>query len=88
MMKHQIALTMKELLRKKGRNAVWYGDIELIEECARLSGVEIQHPPKTIKYILNNLDRSTCFTKGYIIADVGGSKRRYRCFKLKETAGD
>lgn len=82
-MKYQIALTMKEIMLKNGRNTVWYGDLELIEECAELSGVKIQHPKKTIKYILDNLDRSPCFTKGYIIADIGGSKRRYRCFKLK-----
>ncbi|WP_337591084.1 hypothetical protein [Vescimonas sp.] len=82
-MKYQIALTMKEIMLKNGRNTVWYGDLELIEECAELSGVKIQHPKKTIKYILDNLDRSPCFTKGYIIADIDGSKRRYRCFKLK-----
>ena len=62
-MKYQIALTMKEIMLKNGRNTVWYGDLELIEECAELSGVKIQHPQKTIKYILDNLDRSPCFTK-------------------------
>lgn len=59
-MKYQIALTMKEIMLKNGRNTVWYGDLELIEECAELSGVKIQHPQKTIKYILDNLDRSPC----------------------------
>ena len=76
-------LFMKSFMRFRFQNTVWYGDLELIEECAELSGVKIQHPQKTIKYILDNLDRSPCFTKGYIIADIDGSKRRYRCFKLK-----
>lgn len=73
---------------EEGRHTVWYGDLELIEECAKLSGIETKHPQKTIKCILDHLDHSTHFTKGYIIADFGGSKRRYRCFKLKKTAED
>ena len=56
-MKYQIALTMKEIMLKNGRNTVWYNDLERGEVCADLKGVKIQHPQKTIKYILDNLDK-------------------------------
>ena len=87
-MKHNIALSMMELMLKKKRNTIWYGDIELIEECARLNCIEFLHPQKTIKRILDSLENSPYFIKGYIIADFNGVKRRYRCFELKKTGED
>ena len=62
---------------------VWYGDLDLIEECAKLSGVTKSHPQNTIQYVLNALDKSNLFIKGYIYADFNGRNKRYRSFKLK-----
>ncbi len=87
-MKQQVSQTMKKLLIERGRNTIWYGDIELIEECAKLNGIKNDHPKNTIKRILDYLDHSPDFSKGYIVADFSGNKRRYRCFKLIKTAED
>ena len=87
-MGQSVALNMKKLMLERGRQTVWYGDIELIEECARISGLTSNHPQKTIKSILDRLESSPDFSKSYITADFNGSKRRYRCFKLVGTAED
>lgn len=87
-MKHSVALNMKKLMFEKGRKTVWYGDIELIEECAIISGLKLYHPQKTIKSVLDRLESSPDFLKSYIVADFNGRKRRYRCFKLIGTAED
>lgn len=78
-----IDTTMKELLIANHRKSVWYGDISLLEECAKINNIRTNHPQKTIQKILNALDKSTLFKKTYIIADLSGQKRKYRCFTLK-----
>ena len=82
-MKKNIAQNMVNLMKQRNITTIWYGDIDLIEECAQLSHLPPMHPKQTIQYILNALDKSRYFSKGYIISDIDGAKRKYRCFKLK-----
>ena len=82
-MKNNIAQNMIIIMEKHNRKNIWYGDIELIEECARLSGVMKIHPQNTIQCILNALEKSNLFKKGYIKSDINGSNRKYRCFIIK-----
>ena len=82
-MKKRIAENMVEIMKQHNRNNIWYGDIDLIEECARKSHIPPLHPQKRIQYILNALDKSQHFSKGYIFSDINGKTRKYRCFKLK-----
>lgn len=77
-----IAQNMKSIMLEDHRKYVWYGDVYLIEKCAIMSGVIKRHPLDTIQCILNALDKSPLFSKGYIIADINGKKRRYRCFTI------
>lgn len=84
-MNNLIATNMKEILLLNNRSSVWYGDISLLEECAKKSMISSNHPQKTIQRILNSLDNSTLFKKSYIIADISGKKRKYRCFTLKDS---
>lgn len=79
---------MKNKLVELDRNCIWYGDIQIIENCAAECGVKASHPRKTIIAVLNALDNSPLFSKSYIIADINGSKRRYRCFSIIEKAED
>ncbi len=79
-----IAENMLKLMNEQQRKCVWYGDIFLIEKCAVKSGVMKKHPQDTIQCILNALDRSPLFIKGYIVIDVNGRKRRYRCFTIRD----
>ena len=79
-----IADNMAILLKENRRSSVWYGDIDLLEKCAVMSGLPKSHPKKTIQRVLNALDRSHNFTKGYIYADFSGTNRKYRCFTIKE----
>lgn len=82
-MRKNIAQNMVDILYKHNRKNVWYGDIEIIEECAKLSSIRKSHPKATIQCILNALDRSELFTKGYIISDINGKVQKYRCFSIK-----
>lgn len=77
-----IADTMYKLLLSKNRTSIWYGDIDIIEECANLCNVKKSHPQKTITCVLNALDQSSKFKKGYIHADFNGTTRKYRCFTI------
>ena len=47
-MNNPIAETMKELLESQNRTRVWYGDLDLIEQCAKLNGLHF-HPRKSNK---------------------------------------
>ncbi|MGN0316529.1 MAG: hypothetical protein ACI4E1_01190 [Lachnospira sp.] len=78
-----IDIAMKEILISHNRVSVWFGDLSLLEECAKKSMISTSHPQKTIQKILNALDRSPLFTKSYITADLSGQKRKYRCYTLK-----
>lgn len=82
-MRKTIAENLYGLLQLQKRSTIWYGDIELIEECAIISGVLKSHPKKTIATVLNSLDKSPLFEKGYIKADFNGTTRRYRCYTIK-----
>lgn len=82
-MKKTIAQNMIEIMKQYNRSSIWYGDIPLIEECAKKSDIPAKHPQQTIQHILNALDKSPYFTKGYIYSDISGTCRKYRCFKLK-----
>lgn len=84
-MNNSIEKSMILLLNRIGRHSVWYGDIDIIEECAKISGIKVQHPKKNIERILNGLENSPFFKKSYIESDFSGAKRKYRCFTLRET---
>lgn len=79
----KIDTTMQDILINNHRTSVWYGDLPLLEECAKMNKISTNHPKKTIQKILNALDKSPLFKKSYITADLSGQKRRYRCFTLK-----
>lgn len=79
-----IAENMKDILLENGQKSVWYGDIDIINECAKRSNLSNRHPIKLITDVLNALDRSALFEKSYIQADFSGRKRKYRCFTLSE----
>lgn len=70
-------------MKQSGRTNIWYGDIDLIEACAKQSKIPSMHPQKRIQHILNALENSRYFSKSYIISDINGKKRKYRCFTLK-----
>ena len=78
-----IDTTMKEILIHHHRTCVWFGDLFLLEECAKRVDINTRHPQKTIQKILNALDKSPLFVKSYITSDLSGRKRKYRCFTLK-----
>ena len=80
--KQTIIENMIKILNDNNRVCVWYGDIDLIEKCAILSSLPQPHPQKTIITILNAVDGSSEFIKGYIFSDITGVKRKYRCFTL------
>ena len=88
MTKSEIAHHVKDKLIQIKRNSIWYGDIQIIEECAEECGIIQSHPQKTIKVVLNALDKSPLFIKSYIFSDINGSKRKYRCFKIAKTVED
>lgn len=79
-----IAENMKDILIENKQKSVWYGDITIIEECAKKSNLSNRHPMKLITDVLNALDKSNLFQKSYIQADFSGRKRTYRCFTLLE----
>lgn len=82
-MKTTIAQNMIEIMKQHNRTTVWYGDLDLIEECAKKSHIPHKHPQNLIQQVLNALDRSPDFSKCYIFSDVSGRKIKYQCFKLK-----
>ena len=81
-MKQSIANKMYDLMLIEKREQIWFGDIDIIEKCAKACGIVKSHPKKTIVSVLNALDKSSKFKKGYIKADIGGSPHRYRCFTI------
>lgn len=83
-MNNSISDNMYNVLLKNNRTSVWYGDLELIEECAKLSKLKKDHPKKIIKCVLNALDQSNKFEKKYIYSDFSGIRKKYRCFILKD----
>lgn len=88
MKQNEIAHYVRSKLIQNKRNSIWYGDIQIIEECAIECGIVQDHPRKTISVVLNALDKSPLFRKSYILADINGSKRKYRCFSIAEKAED
>lgn len=82
---YMIAENMKTIMKKHNRTTVWYGDLELIEECARLSGLTSRHPKATIKSVLDALDKNRNFKKTYMYEDFSGVRRKYRCFTLEDS---
>ena len=88
MTKSEIAHHVKDKLIQIKRNSIWYGDIQIIEECAEECGIIQSHPQKTINVVLNALDKSPLFIKSYIFSDINGPKRKYRCFKIAKTVED
>ena len=75
---------MHEILVAHNRKSIWYGDISLIEECAKMSALSKPHPKLLIKSVLDSLDKSNLFYKSLIIADFDGAKRKYRCYTIAE----
>ena len=88
MKQSEIAHYVRSKLIQNKRNSLWYGDIQIIEECATECGIVQEHPRKTISVVLNALDKSPLFRKSYIFSDINGSKRKYRCFSVIEKVED
>ena len=80
-----IAQEMKKILTEQNRESVWFGDIDLIEQCYNNLYSKSIHPYNKIQYVLNALDRSQLYEKSYIISDISGYTRKYRCFKIKKS---
>jgi len=87
-MKKTIAEHMADILREENMRAVWFGDIVQIHECAvragiyeRVRGQHGDRPLRVIQKVLNALERSDLFEKGYIRFD--GNKAPCRSFKLR-----
>lgn len=75
-----IAENMRDIMLEQSLNVVWYGDIELIHECAKRSQMQgNQHPLHINNRVLSALDKSHLFIKGYI-KHMG---RPARSFKLR-----
>lgn len=88
MKQSEVAHHVKSKLIQNKRSSIWYGDIQIIEECAAECGIVQEHPRKTINVVLNALDKSPLFRKSYIFTDINGSRRKYRCFSIIEKAED
>lgn len=78
-----IAENMKDILIENHQKSVWYGNMSIIEECAKRSNLSNRHPMKLITDILNALDRSKLFQK-VISWLIFRKKRKYRCFTLSK----
>ena len=59
MKQSEVAHHVKSKLIQNNRNSIWYGDIQIIEECAEECGIIQSHPQKTINVVLNALDKSS-----------------------------
>ena len=81
-MRQSIANKMYDLMLIEKRERIWFGDIDIIEQCAKACGIVKDHPQKTIISVLNALEKSSKFKKGYIKADIGGVTHKYRCFTI------
>lgn len=77
---HTIAETMYSLMQEQDLQYVWMGDLHLLEECAQRCHLKKKHPANMLQSVLNGLDRSDLFQKGYLYADYNGKKRKFRCF--------
>ena len=75
-----IAKTMYLLMKEHNMNHVSMGDLHLLEECAQLCHIKKKHPQKMIQSILNGLEKSELFTKGYLYAEHNGRMQKFRCF--------
>lgn len=86
-MKKTIAEHMIDVLNENNLKGVWMGSPDLIHECADRAGVKVTHPLNVINCVLNALDRSPLFTKGYIRAcSLTGKTDReclHRCYQIK-----
>ena len=82
-----IAEHMKDILIEKGYPSVSFGDLNIIHECAKRAGVYDRaksttgrHPLNIISKVMNALDRSPLFIKGYVHWNNG---KLVRHFSLK-----
>ncbi len=82
-----IAEHMRDILLEKGYESVSYGDLDEIHECAERSGMYDRvknkrgsHPLNIINKVLNGLEKSELFEKGY---KTGNGGRDIRWFTLK-----
>ena len=82
-MKKAIAKTMYNIMIETDKKYIWYGDLNLIEQCAQKCQFSDIHPKKKIQRILNALEHSDLFQKKYLYSDITGQNRKYRCFKIK-----
>lgn len=82
-----IAEHMVDVMAEQNRSSIWFGDLDLIHECANRSGMYRRirskngdHPLIIIQKVLKALERSEDFDKGYMRYD--GNKPACRYFKL------
>ncbi len=79
-----IAENMYALMIERDIDYVWMGELHLIEECARRCNIKKDHPKKVIQSILNGIEKSDLFKKGYLMAEYNGRKRKFRCFSINK----
>ena len=87
-----IAEHMADIMNEEGQEIVWYGDLDILHECADRAGSKDRvrvnsrrntHPMTLMQKVLAGLDRSDLFEKSYI-KHIGRPARAYR---LKEDIG-
>lgn len=89
-MKHKtIAEHMRDTLIENGYKYVMWGDVGTLDDCAsRCTHTDMNkvHPLYRHHRILNALDRSPLFEKGYVRLDIfqNNQSRLVRCFQLLE----
>lgn len=62
---------------------IWFGDLDIFEECAKRLNKNYNHPISGINSMLNALDNSKLFTKG----NMKTSNKNYRTFTIKKLGG-
>jgi len=75
-----IVEAMIDTLQTAGRDTVWWGDCDLLDQCAQQAGLYDRpghtHPLAIHARVLQALDRHPAFRKGYI----RHAGHRTRCF--------
>jgi hypothetical protein len=78
----------RDVLVESGYTSVMWGDAWLLDAIGTRCGLPRMHPLNRHKRILDALERSPLFTKGYVRLDVftNNQSRLVRSFKLVEAS--
>jgi hypothetical protein len=53
-------------MREHGRDTIWWGDLEELEEIARRAGMKAAHPLRRLSRVLDGIARGRQFRQGRI----------------------